>query len=259
MEKFGIYEDAIVAKADYLHHSVISPLVNIGLLNPQQVVDRVLELAPKYNIPLNSLEGFIRQIIGWREFIRIVYEREGTKQRTSNYWGFSRKIPPSFWNGTTGIEPIDQTIQKLLKTSYSHHIERLMILGNFMLLCEFDPDEVHRWFMEMYIDAYDWVMVPNVYGMTQFADGGLMTTKPYISGSNYLIKMSDYKKGKWCEVWDGLFWRFMHVHRDFFSKNPRLGMLLKTWDKMSEEKRAIHLNNVDNFLTAIDEYHEQHS
>lgn len=259
MEKFGIYEDAIVAKADYLHHSVISPMVNIGLLNPQQVVNRVLELAPKYNIPLNSLEGFIRQIIGWREFIRIVYEREGTKQRTSNYWGFSRKIPPSFWNGTTGIEPIDQTIKKLLKTSYSHHIERLMILGNFMLLCEFDPDEVHRWFMEMYIDAYDWVMVPNVYGMTQFADGGLMTTKPYISGSNYLIKMSDYKKGKWCEVWDGLFWRFMHVHRDFFSKNPRLGMLLKTWDKMSEEKRATHLNNADNFLTAIDEYHEQHS
>ena len=259
MEKFGIYEDAIVAKADYLHHSVISPLVNIGLLNPQQVVNRVLELAPKYNIPLNSLEGFIRQIIGWREFIRIVYEREGTKQRTSNYWGFSRKIPPSFWNGTTGIEPIDQTIQKLLKTSYSHQIERLMILGNFMLLSEFDPDEVHRWFMEMYIDAYDWVMVPNVYGMTQFADGGLMTTKPYISGSNYLMKMSDYKKGKWCEVWDGLFWRFMHVHRDFFSKNPRLGMLLKTWDKMSEEKRATHLNNADNFLTAIDEYHEQHS
>lgn len=259
MEKFGIYEDAIVAKEYYLHHSVISPLVNIGLLNPQQVVDRVLALAPKFNIPLNSLEGFIRQVIGWREFIRIVYQREGTKQRTRNYWGFSRKIPPSFWNGTTGIEPIDQTIKKLLKTSYSHHIERLMVLGNFMLLCEFDPDDVHRWFMEMYIDAYDWVMVPNVYGMTQFADGGLMTTKPYISGSNYLMKMSDYKKGKWCEVWDGLFWRFMHVHRDFFSKNPRLGMLLKTWDKMPDEKRANHINNANSFLEAIDKYHEQHS
>ena len=114
MQKFGIYEDAIVAKEYYLHHSVISPLVNIGLLNPQQVVDRVLVLAPQYNIPLNSLEGFIRQIIGWREFIRIVYQREGTKQRTTNYWGFTRKIPPSFWNGTTCIEPIDQTIHKLL-------------------------------------------------------------------------------------------------------------------------------------------------
>ncbi|MEX0636419.1 MAG: cryptochrome/photolyase family protein [Ferruginibacter sp.] len=259
MEKFGIYEDAIVAKEYYLHHSVISPMLNIGLLNPQQVVDRVLALAPKYNIPLNSLEGFIRQVIGWREFIRIVYQREGTKQRTTNYWGFTRKIPPTFWNGTTGIEPIDQTIQKLLQTSYSHHIERLMVLGNFMLLCEFDPDDVHRWFMEMYIDAYDWVMVPNVYGMTQFADGGLMTTKPYISGSNYLMKMSDYKKGKWCEVWDGLFWRFMHVHRDFFSKNPRLGMLLNTWDKMPDEKRDNHLNNANNFLAAIDEYHEQHT
>ena len=259
MEKFGVYEDAIVAKEYFLHHAVISPLLNIGLLNPQQVLDRVLELAPKFNIPLNSLEGFIRQIIGWREFIRIVYEREGAQQRTTNYWGFSRKIPPSFWNGTTGIEPIDQTIQKLLKSSYNHHIERLMVLGNFMLLCEFHPDEVYRWFMEMHIDAYDWVMVPNVYGMTQFADGGLMTSKPYISGSNYLLKMSDYKKGKWCEVWDGLFWRFMHVHRDFFSKNPRLGMLLKTWDKMSGEKRETHLSNAENFLATIDQYHEQHS
>ncbi len=250
-EKFGIYEDAIVADESILHHSVLSPMLNNGLLTPQQIIDAVLNYAEKNNIPFNSLEGFIRQIIGWREFIRIVYEREGNRQRTHNYWKFKRKIPTSFWTGTTGILPIDITIKKVLKTGYCHHIERLMVLGNFMLLCEFDPDEVYRWFMEMFIDAYDWVMVPNVYGMTQFADGGLMTTKPYISGSNYLMKMSNYEKGEWQQVWDGLFWRFMHVHRNFFLQNPRLGMLVGTFDKMSEEKRNSHLANAEKYLNSL--------
>lgn len=122
-----------------------------------------------------------------------------------------------------------------MKTGYCHHIERLMVLGNFMLLCEFDPDEVYRWFMELFIDAYDWVMVTNIYGMSQFADGGLMASKPYISGSNYLMKMSNYKKGEWQNIWDGLFWRFMHTHRDFFLSNPRLGMLVRMFDKMPEQ------------------------
>ena len=128
-----------------------------------------------------------------------------------------------------------------------------MVIGNFMLLCEFHPDEVYRWFMEMYVDAYDWVMVPNVYGMSQFADGGLMTTKPYISGSHYLLKMSDYQKGAWTDIWDGLFWRFMHVYRDFFLKNPRLGMLVKTFDKMPEEKRKKHIDVAENYLNQLDE------
>jgi deoxyribodipyrimidine photolyase-related protein len=250
---FGIYEDAMVAKEHFLHHSVLTPMLNIGLLNPQQIIDKTLDAAVEHNIPLNSLEGFIRQIIGWREFIKIVYEREGSKQRTKNYWGFTRKIPASFWKGETGIAPVDITIKKILATGYSHHIERLMVLGNFMLLCEFDPDEVYRWFMEMYIDSYDWVMVPNVYGMTQFADGGLMTTKPYISGSNYLLKMSDYEKGEWTKIWDGLFWRFMHVHRDFFLQNPRLGMLIKTFDKMPKEKQQAHLTIAETYLTKLDE------
>ena len=250
-KKFGIYEDAIVTKETVLYHSVLSPMLNIGLLSPHQIIVKALEIGKQKNIPLNSLEGFIRQIMGWREFIKIVYEREGSKQRTLNYWKFTRKIPLSFWTGTTGIPPIDNTIQKILKTGYCHHIERLMVLGNFMLLCEFDPNEVYRWFMEMFIDAYDWVMVPNVYGMTQFADGGLMTTKPYISGSNYLMKMSDYEKGNWQEIWDGLFWRFMQEHRSFFLKNPRLGMLVGTFDKMSIEKQNAHLNNANVFLNNL--------
>mgnify|MGYP003329444939 FL=1 len=251
-EKFGIYEDAIVSKEFVLHHSVLSPMLNIGLLSPTQIVEKALQVGKQKNIPLNSLEGFIRQIMGWREFIKIVYEREGSKQRTTNYWKFTRKIPANFWKGTTGIPPIDITIQKILKTGYCHHIERLMVLGNFMILCEFDPDEVYRWFMEMFIDAYDWVMVPNVYGMTQFADGGLMTTKPYISGSNYLMKMSDYEKGDWQPIWDGLFWRFMHTHRSFFLKNPRLGMLVGTFDKMSSEKKSLHLKNANTYLKSLD-------
>ncbi len=249
--EFGPYEDAILENENILHHSVLSPMLNAGLLSPKFVVDEALKYARKHPIPLNSLEGFIRQIIGWREYVRGVYELKGTEERTKNFWGFTRKIPSSFWSGTTGIMPLDFTIKKVLETGYVHHIERLMVLGNFMLLCEFDPDEVYRWFMELFIDAYDWVMVPNVYGMSQFADGGLMATKPYICGSNYLLKMSNYKKGEWQQVWDGLFWRFMHVHRGFFLKNSRLGMLVNRFDELSQAKKNEHLKNAEQFLHSL--------
>lgn len=249
--EFGPYEDAIVSTENFLHHSVLTPMLNVGLLTPQFIIDEALLYASNHDIPLNSLEGFIRQIIGWREFIRAVYELKGSHVRTRNFWNFKRKIPATFWTGTTGIEPIDSTIKKVFDTGYCHHIERLMVLGNFMLLCEFDPDEVYRWFMELFIDAYDWVMVPNVYSMSQFADGGWMATKPYISGSNYLMKMGDYKKGEWQLIWDALFWRFMHTHRTFFLQNPRLGMLVRTFDKMPESKRNIHLHNATEFLESL--------
>lgn len=185
-----------------------------------------------------------------------MYEREGRMQRTRNYWHFSRRIPASFYEGTTGIVPVDDVIRKILKTGYCHHIERLMILGNFMLLCEFDPGEVYKWFMELFIDAYDWVMVPNVYGMSQFADGGLITTKPYISGSNYLLKMSHYKKAaatgdSWQGIWDALFWRFIDKHRTFFSRQPRMGMLVITFDKMPGPKKQALLQRAGNYLNSL--------
>lgn len=249
---FGIYEDAILQEEIFLNHSVITPMLNIGLISPSEVIDKAIKYSNKNNIPLNSTEGFIRQILGWREFIRGVYQDKGSYSRTKNHWGFKRKIPKSFYDGSTGIKPIDITIKKLLKTSYTHHIERLMILGNFMLLCEFDPDEVYKWFMELYIDAYDWVMVPNIYGMSQFADGGLFASKPYISGSNYVLKMSDYKKGDWQKTWDGLFWRFMDVHRDFFLSNPRLSMLVRSYDKMPNEKKLEHHKNAEEFMNKLD-------
>lgn len=246
--EFGDYEDAIVDDESILHHSVLTPVLNIGLLLPSQIVSAAINFARNNNIPLNSLEGFIRQIIGWREFIRGLYIYKGTRERTTNFWNFTRPVPASYYNANTGIEPIDKTLNKVLNTAYNHHIERLMILGNFMLLNEFHPDQVYQWFMEMYIDAYDWVMVPNVYGMSQFADGGLMATKPYISGSSYVLKMSNYSKGQWCKVWDALFWHFMNKQRSFFLSNPRLGMLIKTYDKMSEEKKAELKQLAENYL-----------
>ncbi|MFC6267540.1 cryptochrome/photolyase family protein [Frigoriflavimonas asaccharolytica] len=248
---FGIYEDAIVEKEHFLNHSLLSPLMNAGLLTPMQVVERTLNFAKKNEIPLNSLEGFIRQIIGWREFIHGMYLAKGVFSRNKNFFGFKRKMPKSFYDGTTGIPAIDETIKKVLKTGYCHHIERLMVLGNFMLLCEIDPDEVYQWFMELFIDAYDWVMVPNIYGMSQFADGGTFATKPYLSGSNYIKKMSNYPSGDWDKIWDGLFWRFVGENQDFFKGNPRVGMMYHTFTKMDEEKRSAHYKNAEEFLNGL--------
>ncbi len=157
-------------------------------------------------------------------------------------------MPKAFYDANTGIEPVDNIIKKVLENAYSHHIERLMILGNFMLLCEINPDEVYKWFMEMYIDAYDWVMVPNVYGMSQYSDGGLICTKPYISSSNYIRKMSNFDKGDWCQIWDALFWRFIYKHKKVFKKNPRMSMMVVQLNKMDKAKLNRHLKIADSFL-----------
>jgi deoxyribodipyrimidine photolyase-related protein len=250
-DEFGPYEDAVLKNKSVINHSLLSPLINSGILDINYVVNRSLEFYTNNDVRLNSCEGFIRQLIGWREFIRGVYKVVGRKERTKNFWGFNRKIPKSFYDGTTGIDPVDDTIKKINDSAYANHIERLMIIGNFMLLCEFDPDEVYKWFMEMFIDSYDWVMVPNVYGMSQFADGGMMSTKPYISSSNYILKMSDYKKGDWCKIWDSLFWNFMDKQRVFFNKNSRMKMLVNTYDKMNSEKKINMINTASNYLNSL--------
>ena len=252
---FGAYEDAIVKDNHFLHHSVLTPMMNVGLLLPHEILEMTLAFAEREDIPINSTEGFVRQIMGWREFIRGMYECKGSYSRTKNYWNHDRPIPASFYDGTTGIDPIDQSIRKILKTGYCHHIERLMLLGNFMLLCEFKPDAVYQWFMELFIDAYDWVMVPNVYGMTLFADGGTFATKPYIGGSNYVKKMSDYKGGDWEKVWDGLYWNFIDKHRDFFLSNPRMAMMVRTFDKFDPQKKENLLKDAEQFLTSLDSNH----
>lgn len=246
---FGAYEDAISREHDFIFHSVLTPMLNIGLLTPKEIIDKTLKYAAKHEVPINSLEGFIRQIIGWREFMRGVYVAIGRRQRTANAWKHMRKLPKSFWNAKTGIDPVDDVITKVLRNAYSHHIERLMVVGNFMFLTETDPDEAYRWFMELYIDAYDWVMVPNVYGMSQQSDGGSIVTKPYISGSNYIRKMSDHPAGEWCEIWDGLYWRFIAKHEKFFLANHRLSMMPRLLAKMDAEKRERLMNTAENFLS----------
>jgi len=250
MRSFGDYEDAIIGTQSVLFHSLLTPALNIGLITPKEIITKTFEFAATYYYPLNSLEGFIRQIIGWREFMRGVYVHEGVFERTANLQGFTRKIPEAFWRGETGIEPLDITIKKVLKTGYCHHIERLMVIGNFMQLCEFDPNDVYHWFMELFIDAYDWVMVPNVYGMSQYSDGGLITTKPYVSGSNYILKMSDYKKGGWCDIWDALYWRYVFKNQDSFRQNQRMKMIVSLLAKMPKQKLQIHLEISERFLSS---------
>lgn len=249
---FGTYEDAISSRHRVMWHSVLTPMLNLGLLTPQQVLNRTLAAADASEIPLNSLEGFLRQIIGWREFMAAMYLRHGVTMRNSNFWNFEdRPIPDAFYQGTTGIPPIDDAIKRALNTGYCHHIERLMLLGNMMLLCGFHPTRIYTWFMELFVDAYDWVMVPNVYGMSQFADGGIFTSKPYLSGSNYVRKMSDYKTGEWCGIWDGLFWSFIHRHGDFFRSQPRLAMMTRNLDRMAPEVMETHYSKAQQFLDSL--------
>ncbi len=249
---FGAYEDAISTQHRVMWHSVLTPMLNIGLLTPQQVLEQTLNRAAEGDVPLNSLEGFIRQIIGWREFMAAMYKRHGVEMRNGNFWDFDdRPIPEAFYRGTTGLPPIDDAIHHALDTGYCHHIERLMLLGNVMLLCGFHPNRVYLWFMELFVDAYDWVMVPNVYGMSQFADGGLFTTKPYLSGSNYVRKMSDYRKAEWCEIWDGLFWSFIKRHEDFFRGQYRLAMMARNLDRMAPEVLVAHQQRAHGFLDAM--------
>ena len=200
---------------------------------------------------MNALEGFIRQLIGWREFMRATYVDHGVEMRTTNHWGHHRPMPTCFYDGTTGIDPIDDVIGRVLQTGYCHHIERLMVLGGFMFLCEFDPDDIYRWFMEMFVDSYDWVMVPNVYAMSQHADGGLITTKPYFSGSSYVKKMSNHPPGEWTAIWDGLYWRWISNHADELKKNPRWAMMCAMARKMDPEKMARHLDVAEAYLDQL--------
>ncbi len=235
--EFGPYEDALPGHSDFVFHSVLTPFMNVGLLTPKQVISETLKFAEKHKTPMASLEGFIRQVIGWREFVRGIYQNFSEKQDKENFWGHKRKLSEAWYTGDTGVPQIDQTIQKVLRYGYCHHIERLMVIGNLMLLLQVDPREAHRWFMEMFVDSSDWVMGPNVYGMALFSDGGVFATKPYICGSNYWRKMSKAKPGDWCDGVDGLYWGFIENNKTFFSKNPRLSMMARTIEKMDPVRK----------------------
>jgi len=270
---FGPYEDALSGHFASLNHSLLSPLLNIGLLNPAAVIQATINQAgidqaavnqtavdqaaidhgdslfpsPR-SIPLASLEGFVRQVIGWREFVRGIHLSHGERQAQGNFWDHHRSLSACWQDGTTGLPPLDQAIKRANRLGYNHHIERLMVISNLMLLCEVQPREVYQWFMERYLDSYDWVMGPNVYGMGQMSDGGIFATKPYICGSNYILKMGDFRRGPWCEIWDGLYWRFIDRHRPFFQTNPRLAMMVRLLDRMDTAKREGLFNQAEQFI-----------
>lgn len=248
LHAFGDYQDALDADRPWLYHALLSPMLNAGLLTPRQVIDAALERHSEDPVPLNALEGFVRQVAGWREYLRAVYHAEGRRQRTANFWGFGAPLPRAFAEGRTGWPPLDDALAKTRHWAWAHHIERLMVLGNALLLAETRPDAVYAWFMGQYVDAFDWVMVPNVYGMSQYADGGLITTKPYLSGSNYIRQQSRYPAGDWCAEWDALYWRFVWTHREVFAANPRMGMMARLAERMDAGKRRAHLDRAEAVL-----------
>ena len=247
-ENFGIYEDAILQNDTFMFHSALSPSLNMGLITPTDIIDKVLAYTEAHDVPLNSVEGFLRQIIGWREFIRGVYQHHGEIQLQSNFFNFSGSLNQSWYLGETGIPPLDDAINFSDRYGYTHHINRLMVISNLMTLCEVDPKNVYHWFMEMYVDSSEWVMTPNVFGMGTFADGGIFATKPYICGSNYIIKMSDYKKGEWCNTVDGLYWRFVSRHIGVLRNNPRLSFMRKTLENMKPERKDLIFACAEDFI-----------
>lgn len=230
LKKFGKYQDAFL-KEDFtsLYHSAISPMLNIGLLTPKYVINEILSYYAKHkSIDYNNVEGFIRQIIGWREFCRYTYEFKSELFLHKNYFHNNVKLDSSWYKGTTPFPPVNNCIIKAFKYGYLHHIERLMIMANSMVLLRIHPDQMYNWFMEFSLDSYDWVMAYNVYAMGSYSDGGNFTTKPYISSSNYILKMSNYPKDKeWTDLFDDKFWNFLYIHREKIKKIPRLSMLLK--------------------------------
>lgn len=251
---FGNYEDAIDTEYSRLWHSMLSPLINCGLLTPHQVINAANKAYQENNIPINSHEGFIRQIIGWREYMKALYDLRGTDMRNSNDWNQKNTLSSKWYTGSTGLPPVDKAINDVLSTGYNHHIERLMVIGNAMFLSGIHPDQVYQWFMEMYIDAYDWVMVGNVYGMSQDSLDGLITTKPYFSGSNYIFKMSNYKKSTssdWSEVWDALYWSFIIENANQLRGNIRWAMMVRNVEKMDEEKVENYLQIKKDFLQSL--------
>lgn len=246
--QFGPYEDAVSTEHDFLFHSLLTPALNTGLVTPARVLDRALEAGESADVPLASLEGFVRQVIGWREYMRASYVLWGRALRSRNHLGHTRPLAEGWWDATTGLEPVDHVLAKVLRTGYAHHIERLMVLGNAMCLLRTEPDAAYEWFMEMFIDAYDWVMVPNVYGMSQFAAGEAIVTKPYVSGSNYLRKLTDFGPGEWRADWDALYWTFVRDHQDVFARNPRSQMVARLYDGMEPATKAGHTRRATAWL-----------
>ncbi|MBT4804091.1 MAG: cryptochrome/photolyase family protein [Legionellales bacterium] len=258
---FGDYQDAMVTGEAWMYHSHISFYLNCGLLLPLECINLAVDFYNKGSAPLNAVEGFVRQILGWREFVRGIYWFKMPQYKELNYFGANRNLPSFYWDGNTDMNCLSQCVNETYDNAYAHHIQRLMVLGNFALIAGINPQEVNDWFLVVYADAYEWVELPNVSGMILFADGGYLASKPYAAGGSYINKMSDYCRGCKYKVseknggnacpFNYLYWDFLSRNRDKLIKNHRIGMMYKIFDRMDEKKKNAILHDSEKFLDSL--------
>jgi deoxyribodipyrimidine photolyase-related protein len=262
LPRFGDAQDAMLADEPWMYHSILSPYINSGLLDPLALCRAVEARYREGQVPLNSAEGFIRQIIGWREYMRGIYWREGPDYVERNHLNAGRALPAFYWTGETDMHCLAQTIGQTLAHAYAHHIQRLMVTGNFALLIGADPAQVHVWYLEVYTDAYEWVELPNTLGMSQFADGGLLASKPYAASGAYIDRMSDYcrscrydpkqRLGEDACPFNALYWDFLDRNEDALGRNPRLAMPYRNWHRADPEAKAATRAQAAGFLAQLD-------
>ena len=258
---FGDYQDAMVEGEPWMYHSHISFYLNCGLLRPMECVNAAEQAYHENNAPLNAVEGFIRQIIGWREFVRGIYWLKMPEYAQENFFDATRNLPEFYWSADTKMNCLKQCVRETKENAYAHHIQRLMVLGNFALIAGIEPAQVNEWFLIVYADAYEWVELPNVSGMILFADGGYLASKPYAAGGAYINKMSDYckncaykvtqKNGEDACPFNYLYWDFLARNRDKLASNHRIGMMYKTYDRMDDEKKKAIADDSQKFLDSL--------
>jgi deoxyribodipyrimidine photolyase-related protein len=259
---FGDHQDAMVSGERFLWHSVLSLYLNVGLLDPLDLCWRAEAEWRAGRAPINAVEGYVRQILGWREYVRGIYDLQGPDYVRKNALGASRSLPWFYWTGDTDMACVRAAVGQTIDEAYAHHIQRLMVTGNFALLTGVDPHAVHEWYLAVYADAFEWVEAPNVIGMSQFADGGLLGSKPYAASGAYIDRMSDHcggcrydvkaRGGEGCCPFNPLYWDFLDRHRDLLAGNPRMAQMYRTWDRMSPEKRAESLESAARILAMLD-------
>ena len=262
LPKFGDYQDAMVSGEPFMWHALLAPYINSGLIDPLALCQKVEAEYRKGRVPLNAAEGFIRQIIGWREYVRGIYWWAGPDYVKRNFLGATRNLPDFYWTGKTDLNCLKQAIGQTLDYAYAHHIQRLMVTGNFAMLAGVDPEQVHEWYLQVYADAYEWVELPNTLGMSQFADGGLLASKPYAASGAYINRMSDYcgacrydvkvKTGPDACPFNALYWDFLARNRGQLGKNVRLAMPYRNWDKMDSAAQQALLAQAAGFLQTLD-------
>lgn len=262
LRDFGSFQDAMLAGDGFLHHAVISPYLNIGLLSPAEVCDRVEAEWRAGRAPVNAAEGFIRQVLGWREYVRGIYDLYGPGYAEQNALGHTRALPALYWGAPTRMACLQTVVSQTQAHAYAHHIQRLMVTGNFALLAGVDPGAMHEWYLAVYADAFEWVEAPNTIGMSQFADGGVLGSKPYVSTGAYIARMSDYCRGcaydVTAKVGEGacpfnlLYWHFLDRHRARFEGNPRMAVMYRNWDRMAAGHKERVLDEAESFLARLD-------